>query len=84
MASFFKVQINKELYLLFAIFDENLSWYLEENIAMISADPAIIENEDFQKSNKMNGKILNGGGVGYKAERKKCFSRKCVDLPSVL
>ncbi|XP_077341097.1 ferroxidase HEPHL1-like [Lithobates pipiens] len=53
-----QVQINKELYLLFAIFDENLSWYLEENIAMISADPTIIENDDFQKSNKM--KAVNG------------------------
>ncbi|KAM5180408.1 ferroxidase HEPHL1 [Mantella aurantiaca] len=53
-----QVQIDKEFYLLFTIFDENLSWYLEENMAMVSADPALIEQEHFQESNQMNA--VNG------------------------
>ncbi|XP_072258731.1 ferroxidase HEPHL1 isoform X1 [Pyxicephalus adspersus] len=55
-----QVQIEKEFYLLFTIFDENLSWYLEENLAMVSADPSTIDREDgdFQESNKMHA--VNG------------------------
>ncbi|XP_075054840.1 ferroxidase HEPHL1 [Mixophyes fleayi] len=55
-----QVGVEKEFYLLFTVFDENLSWYLEENMAMVSIDPSAIdtEDEDFQESNKMHA--VNG------------------------
>ncbi|KAM4701613.1 ferroxidase HEPHL1 [Discoglossus pictus] len=55
-----QIHVDKELYLLFTVFDENLSWYLEKNIEMISEDPQTIdpEDEDFQESNKMHA--ING------------------------
>ncbi|KAG5284516.1 hypothetical protein AALO_G00027550 [Alosa alosa] len=48
----------REFFLLFTVMDENLSWYLEDNIrayGTIESDP---DNEDFQESNKMHG--VNG------------------------
>uniref|UniRef100_H3ADM4 ferroxidase n=1 Tax=Latimeria chalumnae TaxID=7897 RepID=H3ADM4_LATCH len=53
-------QIDHEFYLLFTVFDENLSWYLETNIQAFAADPSSIdtENEEFQESNKMHA--ING------------------------
>ncbi|KAM4047114.1 ferroxidase HEPHL1 [Anomaloglossus baeobatrachus] len=55
-----QVQIEQEFFLLFTVFDENLSWYLEENIEAISSDPFTVdvEDEDFQESNKMHA--ING------------------------
>ncbi|XP_027731626.1 ceruloplasmin isoform X1 [Vombatus ursinus] len=49
--------------LLFLVFDENESWYLDENIQTYSADPEKVnkEDEDFIESNKMhaiNGRIF--------------------------
>ena len=39
--------------------DENLSWHINENIATYCSDPASvdIEDETFQESNKMHGKL---------------------------
>ncbi|XP_069825746.1 ferroxidase HEPHL1 isoform X1 [Dendropsophus ebraccatus] len=50
-----QVQIENEFYLLFTVFDENLSWYLEENIEAASLDLSTVDVEDvdFQESNKM-------------------------------
>ncbi|CAL8267923.1 unnamed protein product [Merluccius merluccius] len=47
--------------LLFLVFDENQSWYLDDNIKTYftaAADPGIKDDEDFQESNKMHG--ING------------------------
>ncbi|XP_075775476.1 ferroxidase HEPHL1 isoform X2 [Pelodiscus sinensis] len=52
--------IDKEFYLLFTVFDENLSWYLDKNIDVFIGDPSKVnkEDEDFQESNKMHA--VNG------------------------
>ncbi|RXM94876.1 Hephaestin-like protein 1 [Acipenser ruthenus] len=52
--------VDKEFYLLFTVFDENLSWYLEGNIERFVAEPSSIDqmDEDFQESNKMHA--ING------------------------
>ncbi|TSK53634.1 Ceruloplasmin [Bagarius yarrelli] len=47
--------VNKEFHLLSTIFDENLSWYLDENINKFAKQPKSVkkDDEDFQLSNKM-------------------------------
>ncbi|KAM9542400.1 ceruloplasmin-like [Guaruba guarouba] len=49
--------------LLFMVFDENESWYLDENIKTYSTNPHLVDKEDeeFLESNKMhaiNGKVF--------------------------
>lgn len=46
-----------EFALLFMVFDENESWYLDENIKTYSANPDKVnkEDEEFIESNKMHG-----------------------------
>eukprot|EP00061_Rhincodon_typus_P014352 g41316.t1 len=48
--------VDKEFYLMATVFDENLSWYLDENINMFTTKPKAVdkEDEDFQESNKMH------------------------------
>lgn len=50
---------NKEFHLLATIFDENLSWYLDENIRLYTTSTASTplnkEDEAFMESNKMHG-----------------------------
>lgn len=43
--------------LLFMVFDENESWYLDENIQTYSSNPHLVDKEDkeFLESNKMHG-----------------------------
>lgn len=47
-----------EFFLLATVFDENLSWYLDDNILMFTLNPDKIDkdDEDFQESNKMHCK----------------------------
>ena len=47
-----------EPYLLFMVFDENRSWYIDDNIAAFAQDPAKIDtkDEDFIESNRMYSK----------------------------
>ena len=47
----------EEFALLFMVFDENQSWYLDENIKsrVKDASPKLKEDEDFIESNKMHG-----------------------------
>lgn len=55
--SFFRQKnVNKEFYLLATNFDENLSWYLDENINRYTKQPKTVkkDDEDFQLSNKMH------------------------------
>ena len=54
--------VQKEFYLIFHVIDENLSWYLDENLRTNGIDPKKInkEDEDFKESNMMhavNGRI---------------------------
>ncbi|XP_047443228.1 ceruloplasmin [Mugil cephalus] len=51
---------NKEFHLLATVFDENLSWYLDDNIRTFATAPATVnkEDEDFMESNKMHA--ING------------------------
>lgn len=47
------------------IFDENESWYLDENIKTYSPNPHRVDKEDeeFLESNKMHGMFPNLVGV---------------------
>ncbi|CAH2246886.1 ceruloplasmin [Pelobates cultripes] len=49
-----------EFILMFSVIDENLSWYLDENIKTFCTDPDSVdkEDEDFKESNKMH--CING------------------------
>lgn len=51
-------QIDAEFTVMFSVMDENLSWYLDDNIKTYCSEPARVdkENEDFQESNKMHCK----------------------------
>uniref|UniRef100_H3BA63 Hephaestin n=1 Tax=Latimeria chalumnae TaxID=7897 RepID=H3BA63_LATCH len=51
--------IGKEFYLLYTVFDENLSWYLRDSMQYASVDTKVDkEDEEFQESNKMHS--ING------------------------
>jgi hephaestin len=52
--------VDREFILLFTIFDENQSWYLEDNILAFTSDPFSVnpEDEEFEESNLMHG--ING------------------------
>ncbi|XP_069753512.1 ceruloplasmin isoform X2 [Narcine bancroftii] len=52
--------VDKEFVLMVTVFDENLSWYLENNINKFTTKPKAVdkEDEDFQESNKMHS--ING------------------------
>lgn len=49
--------VDIDFFLMFSVVDENLSWYLDENIASFCTDPGSVDKEDeeFQESNKMHG-----------------------------
>lgn len=53
-----RLDIEKEFALLFMVHDENLSWYLDDNIKKyLGADPdAFVPDEEFEESNMMHGK----------------------------
>lgn len=46
----------KEFHLLATVFDENLSWYLDDNIRTYTTAPATVNKEDeaFMESNRMH------------------------------
>uniref|UniRef100_A0A8B9J8L0 ferroxidase n=1 Tax=Astyanax mexicanus TaxID=7994 RepID=A0A8B9J8L0_ASTMX len=52
--------VNKEFHILATNFDENLSWYLDENINRYAKNPKTVkkDDEDFELSNQMRS--LNG------------------------
>ncbi|NXI89349.1 HPHL1 protein, partial [Psophia crepitans] len=52
--------IDREFYLLFSIFDENDSWYLNKNIEAFTGDPSKVDENDanFKESNQMHA--VNG------------------------
>lgn len=51
--------MKREFALLFLIFDENQSWYLEENVERFSKgnDKIDLLDEKFVESNKMHGNV---------------------------
>lgn len=53
-----QTEVDKELFLLFSVMDENMSWYLDENIIQFGNDETDPEDEDFVESNKMHA--VNG------------------------
>ncbi|KAM7398054.1 hypothetical protein PAMA_006090 [Pampus argenteus] len=50
--------VDKEFFLLFSVMDENVSWYLDENIKMFGGNESLKETEEFEESNKMHA--VNG------------------------
>lgn len=50
--------VDREFALLFLVFDENNSWYLNDNIERyIHKDPSDVNiTEEFEESNKMHGR----------------------------
>lgn len=48
--------VDQDVFLMFTVVDENLSWYLEDNIEKCE-DPAGVDPEDpdFEESNLMHG-----------------------------
>uniref|UniRef100_A0A8C9SNU6 Hephaestin n=1 Tax=Scleropages formosus TaxID=113540 RepID=A0A8C9SNU6_SCLFO len=49
--------VDKEFFLLFSLMDENLSWYLEDNIEMFGSNNSEPQDKDFQDSNIMHGRF---------------------------
>ncbi|XP_012498340.1 PREDICTED: ceruloplasmin isoform X1 [Propithecus coquereli] len=56
--------IDQEFVVMFSVVDENLSWYLEDNIKTYCTEPEKVDkdNEDFQESNMMHS--VNGYTFG--------------------
>ncbi|XP_063078757.1 ferroxidase HEPHL1-like [Engraulis encrasicolus] len=54
--------VNKEFFLLFGVFDENLSGYLDKNIELNGGELRKKDDEDFKESNKMHA--INGRMYG--------------------
>lgn len=51
--------VDREYPIYFSVIDENLSWYLRENIKNFANSSLVnVEDEDFMESNKMNA--ING------------------------
>ncbi|NXF48334.1 CERU protein, partial [Oceanites oceanicus] len=65
-----------EFILMFSVMDENLSWYLEDNIETYCSEPSKVEkdDEDFQESNKMHS--INGYMYGYLPNLTMCAEDK--------
>ncbi|XP_072302201.1 ferroxidase HEPHL1 [Eucyclogobius newberryi] len=53
-----QIDVDKELFLLFSVMDENMSWYLDENIEQFGNNQTNPEDDDFVESNKMHA--VNG------------------------
>ncbi|KAJ6663217.1 hypothetical protein lerEdw1_010353 [Lerista edwardsae] len=57
--------VDKEFYLLFSTFDENLSWYLDANLKYLNPllkPEDVLEDKDFTLSNRMP--VINGFALG--------------------
>ncbi|CAG5873623.1 unnamed protein product [Menidia menidia] len=67
--------VDKEFFLLFSVMDENLSWYLDENIERSGINTEE-ENEDFEESNKMHA--INGLMYGNLVGLDMCVGDKVM------
>jgi len=67
LLSWLQKGIDREFYLLFSIFDENDSWYLNKNIETFTGDPSKVDENDadFKESNKMHGMryLVSGNSI---------------------
>ncbi|KAL7847206.1 hypothetical protein SRHO_G00221860 [Serrasalmus rhombeus] len=70
-----RTDVDQDFLLMFSVVDENLSWYLEENIQTFCSDPAGVDpnDPDFQRSNKMNA--INGYVYGNLPGIELCQNR---------
>ncbi|XP_071378036.1 ferroxidase HEPHL1-like [Centroberyx affinis] len=68
--------VDKELFLLFSVMDENLSWYLMENINVFGSNETDLADEAFEESNKMHA--VNGFMYGNLPGLKVCAGDKVV------
>ncbi|KAI1893976.1 hypothetical protein AGOR_G00129200 [Albula goreensis] len=70
-----RADVDRDFFLMFSVVDENLSWYLEENIQTFCLDPAGVDtdNETFVKSNKMHA--INGYVFGNLPSMELCLNR---------
>ena len=55
-----RMDVDREFVLLFNVFDENQSWYLDDNIQEYSPDANAVDksDEEFEESNLMHGTLL--------------------------
>ncbi|KAG2457280.1 HEPHL protein, partial [Polypterus senegalus] len=67
--------VDRDFVLMFSVVDENLSWYLEENIETFCSDPSSLnkDNEDFQESNRMHA--INGFVFGNLPGLEMCTNK---------
>ncbi|KAM3834220.1 ceruloplasmin [Vipera latastei] len=65
--------VDREFFLLATVFDENQSWYLDDNINKFIEHPEEVdkEDEDFQESNKMHS--INGYMYGNQKGLEMCL-----------
>uniref|UniRef100_A0A8D3DA42 ferroxidase n=1 Tax=Scophthalmus maximus TaxID=52904 RepID=A0A8D3DA42_SCOMX len=66
--------VDKEFFLLFSVMDENMSWYLEDNIETYGSNETNPEEDDFMESNKMHA--VNGHMYGNLAGLEMCAGDK--------
>ncbi|XP_065137982.1 hephaestin-like protein 1a isoform X2 [Paramisgurnus dabryanus] len=77
--SYKRLDVDEDFILMFSVVDENLSWYLKENVERFCSDPdktkEIIHNvdEDFRESNLMHS--INGYVFGNLPGPKVCVGR---------
>ncbi|XP_069577324.1 ferroxidase HEPHL1 isoform X1 [Brachyistius frenatus] len=67
-------KVDKEFFLLFSIMDENMSWYLDENIERFGSNKTHQGEEDFEESNKMHA--VNGRMYGNLPGLEMCAGDK--------
>ncbi|XP_029924399.1 hephaestin-like protein 1 [Myripristis murdjan] len=68
--------VDKERFLLFSVMDENVSWYLQENIKLFGSNETNLEDEEFEESNKMHA--VNGKMYGNLPGLDMCAGDKVV------
>ncbi|XP_056254111.1 ferroxidase HEPHL1 isoform X1 [Seriola aureovittata] len=66
--------VDKEFFLLFSVMDENMSWYLDENIEIFGSKETNPQDEVFEESNKMHA--VNGRMYGNLAALEMCAGDK--------
>ncbi|XP_053501525.1 ferroxidase HEPHL1-like isoform X2 [Ictalurus furcatus] len=71
-----RTDVDKDFLLLFSVVNENLSWYLDENIQTFCLEPADVDpsDQDFQYSNQMNA--INGYVYGNLPGIEMCQNKK--------
>uniref|UniRef100_A0A3B3DN56 Uncharacterized protein n=1 Tax=Oryzias melastigma TaxID=30732 RepID=A0A3B3DN56_ORYME len=70
--------VDKEFFLLLSVMDENLSWYLDDNIHKFGKNQELEEDEVFEESNKMHGRSVNGYMYGNLPGLEMCAGDRVV------